>query len=221
MNSAPPINRHHLRRLEDESIHIFREVAAEAEKPVMLYSVGKDSACMLHVAKKAFRPGKLPFPLLHVDTTWKFPEMYEYRDRMAREAGAELIVWKNESALDQIGRSVDNWSCTQCAQLLKTTALVSDEAKSQSTLDVFRPMGRIVLSGRSTPVMVWEPKPSVPEEMRRKLVELWERFDEGDLSALAELEQVSAANKGDAALANFVYRIREAGPGGHFVLGSK
>lgn len=104
---------------------------------------------------------------------------------------------------------------------LKTTALVSDEAKSQSTLDVFRPMGRIVLSGRSTPVMVWEPKPSLPAEMRRNLVELWERFDAGDLSALAELEQVSAANKSDAALANFVYRIREAGPGGHFVLGSK
>ena len=104
---------------------------------------------------------------------------------------------------------------------LKTTALVSDEAKSQSTIDVFRPMGRIVLSGRSTPVMVWEPKPSMPAEMRRKLVETWERFDAGDLSALAELEQVSAANKGDAALANFVYRIREAGPGGYFVLGSK
>ena len=124
MTTTPPINRHHLRRLEDESIHIFREVAAEAERPVMLYSVGKDSAVMLHVARKAFKPGKLPFPLLHVDTTWKFPEMYEYRDRMAREAGAELIVWKNEAALDQIGRSIDNWSCTQCAQLLKTTALV-------------------------------------------------------------------------------------------------
>ena len=104
---------------------------------------------------------------------------------------------------------------------LKTTALVSDEAKAECTLDVFRPMGRIVLSGRSTPVMVWEPKPSVSAEMRRMLVELWERFDAGDLSALSELEQVSAANKDDAALANFVYRIREAGPGGHFVLGSK
>jgi adenylate cyclase len=104
---------------------------------------------------------------------------------------------------------------------LKTTALVSDEAKSQSTLDVFRPMGRIVLSGRSTPVMVWEPKPSMPAEVQRNLVELWERFDAGDLSALAELEQVSSANKSDAALANFVYRIREVGPGGHFVLGSK
>jgi adenylate cyclase len=104
---------------------------------------------------------------------------------------------------------------------LKTTALVSSEAKSESTLDLFRPMGRIVLSGRATPVEVWEPKPSMPDDERRKLVELWERFDAGDLSALAELEQISHANKDDAALANFVYRIREAGPGGHFVLGSK
>ena len=104
---------------------------------------------------------------------------------------------------------------------LKTTALVSSEAKSESTLDLFRPMGRIVLSGRATPVEVWEPKPGMPDDERRKLVELWERFDAGDLSALAELEQISHANKDDAALANFVYRIREAGPGGHFVLGSK
>jgi adenylate cyclase len=104
---------------------------------------------------------------------------------------------------------------------LKTTALVSDEARSQCSLDIFRPMGRIVLSGRAKPVEVWEPKPSIPAEERRKLVELWQRFDAGDLSALGELEQISVTNKDDAALANFVYRIREAGPGGHFVLGSK
>jgi adenylate cyclase len=104
---------------------------------------------------------------------------------------------------------------------LKTTALVSSEARSECTLDVFRPMGRIVLSGRATPVEVWEPKPSMDAALRHRLTELWERFDRGDAGALAELEQVSAANKDDAALANFVYRIREAGPGGHFVLGSK
>src|SRR4051812_45952551 len=120
MTQTPAINRSHLKRLEDESIHILREVVAECEKPVMLFSVGKDSAVMLHVAKKAFKPGKLPFPLLHVDTTFKFPEMYDYRNRMATEAGAELIVWKNEAALDQIGRDPANWSCTQCANLLKT-----------------------------------------------------------------------------------------------------
>jgi adenylate cyclase len=104
---------------------------------------------------------------------------------------------------------------------LKTTALVSNEVKVESTLDVFRPMGRIVLSGRATPVEVWEPKPSMPADLRQKLVNLWERFETGDLAALVELEQISAENKDDAALANFVYRIREAGPGGHFVLGSK
>ncbi len=85
----------HLQRLEAESIQIMREVVAEAEKPVMLYSIGKDSAVMLHLALKAFYPGKPPFPLLHVDTTWKFREMYEFRDRMAGELGLELLVHVN------------------------------------------------------------------------------------------------------------------------------
>ncbi|HEY8614586.1 phosphoadenosine phosphosulfate reductase family protein, partial [Phenylobacterium sp.] len=80
----------HLQRLEAESIHIMREVVAEAERPVMLYSIGKDSAVMLHLAAKAFYPSKPPFPLLHVDTTWKFQAMYEMRERMARELGFEL-----------------------------------------------------------------------------------------------------------------------------------
>jgi sulfate adenylyltransferase subunit 2 len=88
----------HLQRLESESIHILREVVAEAERPVMLYSVGKDSATMLHLAKKAFHPAPLPFPLLHVDTTWKFRDMYALRDRMAREVGAELLVFRNPEA---------------------------------------------------------------------------------------------------------------------------
>ncbi|MCC2980772.1 sulfate adenylyltransferase subunit CysD [Sphingomonas sp. IC4-52] len=88
----------HLERLEAESIHIMREVVAESERPVMLYSVGKDSAVMLHLARKAFYPAPPPFPLLHVDTTWKFKAMYELRDRMARESGMELIVYKNPEA---------------------------------------------------------------------------------------------------------------------------
>nr|WP_221248918.1 sulfate adenylyltransferase subunit CysD [Desulfuromonas versatilis] len=91
----------HLRQLEAESIHIIREVAAEFEKPVMLYSIGKDSAVMLHLARKAFYPAKLPFPLLHVDTTWKFREMIEFRDRMARECGFELLVHVNEEGVRQ------------------------------------------------------------------------------------------------------------------------
>jgi sulfate adenylyltransferase subunit 2 len=94
--SAPMLT--HLQRLEAESIHIMREVVAEAERPVMLYSIGKDSAVMLHLAAKAFYPSKPPFPLLHVDTTWKFQAMYEMRERMARELGFDLLVHKNPEA---------------------------------------------------------------------------------------------------------------------------
>ena len=91
----------HLQRLEAESIYILREVVAECEKPVMLYSIGKDSAVMLHLARKAFYPAKPPFPLLHVDTTWKFRAMYEFRDRVAREFGVDLIVHVNPDGLAQ------------------------------------------------------------------------------------------------------------------------
>lgn len=91
----------HLQRLEAESIHILREVVAETEKPVMLYSVGKDSAVMLHLARKAFYPSPPPFPLLHVDTTWKFKAMYELRDRMATESGMELLVHHNPEAAEK------------------------------------------------------------------------------------------------------------------------
>ena len=91
----------HLQRLEAEAIHIMREVVAEAERPVMLYSVGKDSAVMLHLARKAFYPAPPPFPLLHVDTTWKFQAMYELRDQMARESGMELLVYHNPEAAER------------------------------------------------------------------------------------------------------------------------
>jgi len=97
MTSGPT----HLDRLEAESIFIVRETVAEAARPVMLYSMGKDSAVMLHVARKAFFPGPLPFPLLHVDTTWKFKDMYAERDRVAAEPGVELIVYRNPEALDK------------------------------------------------------------------------------------------------------------------------
>jgi sulfate adenylyltransferase subunit 2 len=89
----------HLQRLEAESIHILREAVAEAERPVMLYSVGKDSGVMLHLARKAFAPSPPPFPLLHVDTTFKFRAMYEFRDRMAAESGMELLTWQNPEAI--------------------------------------------------------------------------------------------------------------------------
>src|SRR5678816_2728277 len=94
----PPKTLTHLQRLEAESIQIFREVVAECERPVMLYSIGKDSAVMLRLAMKAFYPSKPPFPLLHVDTTWKFRAMYELREKMARESGMELLVYKNPEA---------------------------------------------------------------------------------------------------------------------------
>ena len=95
--TTPPLT--HLQRLEAESIHILREVVAEAERPVMLYSVGKDSAVMLRLAQKDFYPAPPPFPLLHVDTTWKFRDMYALRDRMAREVEMELLVHRNPEAL--------------------------------------------------------------------------------------------------------------------------
>ena len=91
----------HLQRLEAESIHILREVVAEAENPVMMYSVGKDSAVMLHLARKAFYPAPPPFPLLHVDTTWKFQDMYALRDAVTEKTGMKLLVWQNEEAKEQ------------------------------------------------------------------------------------------------------------------------
>ena len=94
------MNLTHLQRLEAESIHIMREVVAETDNPVMLYSIGKDSAVMLHLARKAFFPSPPPFPLLHVDTTWKFRAMYEMRERMAKEAGMDLLVHQNPEAAE-------------------------------------------------------------------------------------------------------------------------
>lgn len=111
----------HLKQLEAESIHIMREVAAEFERPVMLYSVGKDSSCMVRLAQKAFHPGKMPFPLLHVDTGYKFREMVEFRDRFVRKIGADLIVYKHARAgvvnPFQLGTQ-------KCCAILKTQALV-------------------------------------------------------------------------------------------------
>src|SRR3954470_6244519 len=90
----------HLQRLESESIQIMREAVAESERPVMLYSVGKDSAVMLHLARKAFHPSVPPSPLLHVDTTWKFQAMYEMREKMAAETGMELLVHQNPQCIE-------------------------------------------------------------------------------------------------------------------------
>ena len=91
----------HLKQLEAESIHIIREVAAEFEKPVMLYSIGKDSAVMLHLAMKAFYPARPPFPLMHVDTKWKFKEMIQFRDQLVKDLGLDLIVYSNQDGINQ------------------------------------------------------------------------------------------------------------------------
>src|SRR4051812_566109 len=113
----------HLRALEAESIHIIREVAAEFERPVMLYSIGKDSSVMVRLAQKAFYPGPIPFPLLHVDTTYKFGEMIEFRDRFCAEIGAKLIVHTNRAAIDD-GPSPFRLGTQKCCALLKTRALL-------------------------------------------------------------------------------------------------
>jgi sulfate adenylyltransferase subunit 2 len=112
----------HLRQLEAESIHILREAAAESRRPVMLYSIGKDSSVMLHVARKAFYPSRLPFPLLHIDTTWKFREMIEFRDRMAREHSFELIVHTNQDGL-RLGMNPFTHGSALYTHVMKTEAL--------------------------------------------------------------------------------------------------
>src|SRR5690348_9923632 len=113
----------HLRALEAESIHVLREVAAEFQKPVMLYSIGKDSSVMVRLAQKAFYPGKIPFPLLHVDTTYKFGEMIEFRDKFCAEIGAKLIVHTNQKAIED-GASPFKLGTQKCCALLKTRALL-------------------------------------------------------------------------------------------------
>src|SRR5215472_9489156 len=113
----------HLATLEAESIFILREAAAEFAHPAMLYSIGKDSSVMLRLAQKAFYPGKIPFPLLHVDTSYKFPEMIEFRDWYAKHVGAELIVHKNQKALDE-GANPYDLGTQKCCGLLKTRSLL-------------------------------------------------------------------------------------------------
>ena len=116
------MNLTHLQKLEAESIHIIREVAAEFDKPVMLYSVGKDSAVLLHLARKAFAPGKIPFPLLHVDTDWKFKEMIQFRDKMAEKYGFELLVHKNPEGI-AMGMNPFDFGSAKHTDVMKTQGL--------------------------------------------------------------------------------------------------
>jgi sulfate adenylyltransferase subunit 2 len=126
--AAPNASPEHLKMLEAESIFILRETAAEFARPVMLYSIGKDSSCMLRLAQKAFYPGKIPFPLLHIDTSYKFPEMIEFRDWYAKHVGAELIVHMNKKALDD-GANPYALGTQKCCGLLKTRSLLDGLAE--------------------------------------------------------------------------------------------
>jgi sulfate adenylyltransferase subunit 2 len=126
--SGPRAGLTHLRQLEAESIHVIREVAAECDRPVLLYSIGKDSAVLTHLAQKAFRPGRIPFPFLHIDTTWKFRAMIEFRDRFCKDNDLDLIVHKNEAALAEGINPFDHGS-QKYTTILKTQALLQALAK--------------------------------------------------------------------------------------------
>ena len=161
-------NLSHLDALEAEAIYIIREVAAECEKPVMLYSIGKDSSVMLHLAMKAFYPEKPPFPFLHIDTTWKFKEMIKFRDETAKKLGIEMLTYTNEEGVKQGINPFDHGSAY--TDIMKTQALKQalnkygftaafgggrrDEEKSRAKERIF--------SFRNT-AQAWDPKNQRPE----------------------------------------------------------
>jgi sulfate adenylyltransferase subunit 2 len=164
-----PLRLDHLRELEAESIHIIREVAAEFQNPVMLYSIGKDSQVMLHLARKAFAPGRLPFPVLHIDTTWKFREMYAFRDRVAAEAGFRLLVHKNEEALAAGINPFDHTS-QKYTHALKTQALLQaierhgfDAALGGARRDEERSRAKERVYSFRDKAGQWDPKNQRPE----------------------------------------------------------
>ena len=159
----------HLQRLEAEAIHIMREVASEAENPVMLYSVGKDSSVMLHLAKKAFFPSAPPFPLMHVDTTWKFRAMYDFRDRMATESGMDLIVHINQEGVDQ-GIGPFSHGSSVHTDMMKTVALKQaldkykfDVAFGGARRDEEKSRAKERIFSFRTAAHRWDPKNQRPE----------------------------------------------------------
>jgi sulfate adenylyltransferase subunit 2 len=159
----------HLQRLEAESIHIFREVVAECDKPVMLYSIGKDSAVMLHLAKKAFYPAAPPFPLLHVDTTWKFRAMYEFRARVAQTAGMPLLVHVNQEGLAK-GIGPFTHGSQVHTDIMKTQALKQaldkhqfDAAFGGARRDEEKSRAKERIFSFRSPQHRWDPKNQRPE----------------------------------------------------------
>jgi sulfate adenylyltransferase subunit 2 len=169
--TASPAPLTHLQRLEAESIHILREVVAEAERPVMLYSIGKDSAVMLHLARKAFYPAPPPFPLLHVDTTWKFKAMYELRERSAAAAGMELLVHQNPEAIarginpfDHGGLHTDLWKTEGLKQALDKYGF--DAAFGGARRDEEKSRAKERIFSFRTASHRWDPKNQRPELWR-------------------------------------------------------
>ena len=165
----------HLRMLEAESIHILREVVAEFQRPVMLYSIGKDSSVMVRLAQKAFYPGRIPFPLLHVDTTYKFREMIEFRDRFCAEIGATLIVHTNKAAIDA-GANPFDLGTQKCCGLLKTRSLLDalaegefDAAIGGARRDEEKSRAKERVYSFRDPHGQWDPKNQRPE--------LWNLFN--------------------------------------------
>jgi sulfate adenylyltransferase subunit 2 len=161
--------------LEAESIHILREVAAEFQRPVMLYSIGKDSSVMVRLAQKAFHPGRIPFPLLHVDTTYKFREMIEFRDRFCAEIGAKLIVHSNQAAIDA-GANPFVLGTQKCCGLLKTRALLDaltaggfDAAVGGARRDEEKSRAKERIYSHRDTFGQWDPKNQRPE--------LWNLFN--------------------------------------------
>lgn len=158
----------HLERLEAEAIHIMREVVAEADKPVMLYSVGKDSAVMLHLARKAFYPSPPPFPLLHIDTTWKFKAMYALREKAARDAGMELLVHQNPEAIarginpfDHGSLHTDMWKTEGLKQALDQYGF--DVAFGGARRDEEKSRAKERIFSFRTATHIWDPKNQRPE----------------------------------------------------------
>jgi sulfate adenylyltransferase subunit 2 len=159
----------HLEQLEAESIHIIREVVAEFENPVMLYSIGKDSSVMLHLARKAFYPAKLPFPLMHIDTTWKFKEMVEFRDRMAHEYGFDLLVYTNMDGVKQ-GISPFKHGSALYTDVMKTEGLKQaldkykfDAAFGGARRDEEKSRAKERIFSFRTSTHQWDPKNQRPE----------------------------------------------------------
>ncbi len=164
----------HLQMLEAESIHIFREVVAESENPVMLYSVGKDSAVLLHLARKAFFPAPVPFPLLHVDTTWKFRAMYEFRDTIAEKYGVELLIHQNPEAkerginpFDHGPLHTDRWKSQGLRQALDLHKFDASFAGARRDEDKSRAKERVI--SVRTAGHRWDP--------RRQRPELWNLYN--------------------------------------------